>query len=114
VQLGVDALKVGEGDLLLEDHLVEADDEIRVEEATVEYAEPEATADKFEVVQVLRVHAGRRVDLQGIVVVRRVLEQTVERVEHLVRKKEEEFPASRRVRKLYAYGSNRANLDKPP
>ena len=40
----------------------------------------------------LRVDTRRRVDLERVVVVRRVLEQTVERVEHLVREQEEELP----------------------
>jgi hypothetical protein len=39
----------------------------------------------------LRIDARVRVDLQGIIVVRRVFEKTVEGIEHLVRKEEEEF-----------------------
>ena len=49
------------------------------------------TTDEFEVSQMLRIDARVRVDLERIVVVRRVLEKTVEGVEHLVREKEEEF-----------------------
>ena len=51
----------------------------------MEDTETQASADELEVVQVLGVHARRRVNLERVVVVRRVLEQTVERVEHLVR-----------------------------
>ena len=92
-QLGIDALQVGDDDLLAEDHLVERSNEVRVQESPVEDTETQATPDELEVVQVLRVDTRRRVDLQRVVVVRRVLEQTVERVEHLVREQEEEFPA---------------------
>lgn len=73
--------------------------------------ETEHAADELEVVQVLGVDRRVRVDLERVVVVlqcassqegfpwprdqtthSRVLEQTVERVEHLVRQEEEEFP----------------------
>ena len=59
----------------------------------MEDAEADAATNELEVVQVLWVNARSWVDLQGIVVVRRVLEQTVERVEHLVGQEEEEFSA---------------------
>jgi hypothetical protein len=57
----------------------------------MENAEAEAAPDELEVVQVLWVDARSRVDLKRVVVVCRVLKQTVERVEHLVRKQEEEL-----------------------
>jgi hypothetical protein len=93
MQLGVHTLQVGKRNLLLQDHLVETDDKVGIEESTVEDSETENTADEFEVVQVFRVDATVRVDLQGIVVMCRVLEQAVERIEHFVRQQEEEFSA---------------------
>ena len=47
--------------------------------------------DEFEVVQMFWVDAGVWVDLQGIIVMCWVFEQTVEGIEHFVRKQEEEF-----------------------
>lgn len=91
MKLGIYALQVGKSDLLLQDHLVERSDEVGIEEATMEDTEPKTSTDELEVVQVLGVDARRRVDLKGIVVVRRVLEQAVEGVKHLVREQEEEF-----------------------
>ena len=61
----------------------------------MEDTQAQTTADELEVVQVLGVDTGSRVNLEGVVVVRRVLEQTVEGVEHLVREQEEEFPVRR-------------------
>jgi hypothetical protein len=49
VELGVDGLEVLEDNLLLEDHLVEGDDEVGVEEPTMEDAEAEASSDELEV-----------------------------------------------------------------
>ena len=91
VQLSIHALQVRKRDLLAEDHLVERRDEVGIQEATVEDAKPQAPADELEIVQVLRVDTRRWVDLQRVVIVRRVLEQAVEGVEHLVGEQEEEF-----------------------
>lgn len=92
VQLCVYTLQVRDGHLLAEDHLVERRDEVRIEETTVEDTETQAAADKLEVVQVLGVDTGCRVDLERVVVVGGVLEETVKGVEHLMRQQEEELP----------------------
>ena len=63
----------------------------------MEDAETQAATDALEVVLVVGVEAGRRVNLEGVVVVRRVLEQTVEGVEHLVGEEEEELPVRTNV-----------------
>ena len=84
MQLSVNALQVRERDLLAQNHLVERGDEVGIEEAAVEDAQAETAADELEVVQVLGVDARRGVDLERVVVVGRVLEETVEGVEHLV------------------------------
>ena len=47
--------------------------------------------DETEIIKMFWVHARSRIYLERVVVVRRVLEQAVEWVEHLVRKQEEEF-----------------------
>lgn len=94
MKLGVYTLEIGQGDLLLEDHLVESDDEVGVQETTVEDTQSEHTSDKLEVVQVFRVDSRVGVDLQRVVVVRRVLKQAVEGVEHFMREQEEEFSTS--------------------
>ena len=96
MQLGIDTLQISQRNLLLQDHLVEADDEVRVQETAMEDAETQAATDELEVVQVLGVDTRGGVDLEGIVVVCRVLEETVEGVEHLVRQQEEEFTGGRR------------------
>ena len=63
----------------------------------MEDSETEATTNELEVVQMFGVDTGGRVDLEGIVVVRGILEQTVERVEHLVREQEEELAVLRSI-----------------
>ena len=75
----------------------------------MEDGETQASTDELEVVEMLRVDPGMRVDLERVVVVRRILEETVEGIElqmqrqrmsrtcnsdrtyHLVRQQEEEF-----------------------
>jgi hypothetical protein len=95
MELGIDALEVTERNLLRDDHLVEARDEVGIEESAVEDGQADDPPNELEVVEVLWVHTRRRGDLKGVVVVRRVLEQAVERVEHLVREEEEEFSVAR-------------------
>jgi hypothetical protein len=79
----------------------------------MEYTETKASTNELEVVQMFRVDTRCRVDLERIVVVGRVLEQTVEWVEHLMRQQEEEFSVSMLV--IMHYSLNEATyLDKPP
>ena len=84
MQLGIDTLQICNGHFLLEDHLVERCDEISIQESSVEDTETQASSDKLEVVQMFRVDTGCRVDLEGIVIVGGVFEETVEGVEHLM------------------------------
>lgn len=63
MKLCVHALQVRQSDFLAENHFVEADDEISVQESAMEDAQPEATTDELEVVQMLWVDSGRWVDL---------------------------------------------------
>ena len=93
MQFSVNTLQVCQSDLLLEDHLVETDNEVGIQEATVKNTETEASTDEFEIIQMFGIDTRSRVDLEGIVVVGGILEQTIEWIEHLVRKQEEEFSA---------------------
>lgn len=47
----------------------------------MEDSQTQAPTNELEVVQVFRVDSGMRVDLQGVVVVSRILEKTVEGIE---------------------------------
>ena len=114
VQLCVYTFQIGDRHLLAKDHLVERSDKVRVQEAAVEDAETQAPADELEVVQVLRVHAGRGVDLQRVVVVRGILKQAVEGVEHLVREQEEEFPVRHRSEFIAKFSERATHLERPP
>lgn len=49
------------------------------------------SADELEVIEMLGVHARVGINLQGIIIVGRVFEETVEGIEHFVREEEEEF-----------------------
>lgn len=71
------------------------------------------STNKFKVSEVLRIDPRMWVDLQRIIVVCAVLEETVERIEHFVRQQEEEFSAC-----ILAFPSasryNETNLERPP
>jgi hypothetical protein len=86
MKLCINTLEVGQCHFLPQDHFVEADNEVSVEESAMEDAQAQATTDELEIVEMLRVDAGCRINLQRIVIVRRVLEQAVEGIEHFVRK----------------------------
>ena len=91
MQVRVDALQVRQCHMLAEDHLVDTRHEVRVEESAMEDGQPQDTTDELEVAQMVRVDPGSGVDLQRVVVVSRVLEQPVARIEDLVRDEEEPF-----------------------
>lgn len=57
----------------------------------MEDSQADYPADKFEVVEVFRIDARVRIDLKGVIVVSRVFEQTVERIEHFVGEEEKEL-----------------------
>ena len=60
----------------------------------MEYCQAKYASNEFEIAEMIGVDAGVRIDLQCVVVMRRVFEQTVTRVEYLVREKEEPFSVS--------------------
>jgi len=74
--------------------------------------ETDNTTDEFEVAKMFRVDTGVRVDLKSVVVVSRVFEETVERVEHFVRQQEEEF--SERMLVMTSFGDQHTYLERPP
>ena len=64
----------------------------------MEDGQADYSSDEFEVVQMLRVDARVRIDLQGIVVVSRVLKKAVERIKHFMRQQEKKLSASDQCR----------------
>lgn len=94
MKLCIDTLQIRKSHLFLQNHLVKANNKVRVQETAVEDAESKTTSDELEIVKMLWVHPRRGVDLQSVVVVRRIFEEAVERVEHFVREEEEEFSES--------------------
>jgi hypothetical protein len=91
MQVLIDTLHVLERHLLPQHHLVEGTNEKGVQETTVENRETDYSADELEVVQMLGVDARVGINLQSVVVVGGVFEETVEGIEHFVGKEEEEF-----------------------
>ena len=53
MQLGIDTFQVCQCDLLLQNHLVETDNEVGIQEAAMEDSEPKTSPDELEVIQVL-------------------------------------------------------------
>ena len=83
----------------------------------MENGQADNSANKLEVIEVLRVDARMRINLKGVIVVRGILEETVERIKHLMRKQKEEFPAiqvSRTCHLMLSGVRQPAYLDKPP
>ena len=62
----------------------------------MENTETDTSSDEFKVVEMFGVDTRVGIDLKGVIVVGRVLEQTVERVKHFVRQQEEEFTVGQR------------------
>lgn len=80
----VDPFHICKRHFLPQDHLVESANEECIEKASVEDSQAYHSADEFEVIEMLRVDSGVRVDLQGIVIVSGVFKEAVERVEHFM------------------------------
>lgn len=57
----------------------------------MENGKTDNTPYEFEIIQMFGVDTGMRVDLEGVVIMRGIFEQAVERVKHFVGKQEEEF-----------------------
>ena len=74
MEFGIYTLQVRDNHLFLQDHLVECDDKVGIQEPTMEDTQTETPSNELEVVEMLWIDARSRVDLEGIVVVGRVLE----------------------------------------
>jgi len=74
MQLSINRFKVCQCHLLFQNHLVETDNEICIEETTVEYSKTETATDELEVVQMLRVDTRSGINLKGVVIVGGVFE----------------------------------------
>lgn len=85
MQLYVNTLQIRQCHLLFKNHLVEANNEIRIQEPTMEDTKAEASTNKLEVIQMFRVDARRRIYLEGVVVMGGIFKETIERVEHFMR-----------------------------
>jgi alkyl hydroperoxide reductase subunit AhpF len=93
MEIGINTFHILQCDLLTQDHLVESPNEECIQEAAVENCKTDNTTNKLEIVKMLGVDTRVRVDLEGIVVMCGIFEETIERVEHLMRKEEEELSA---------------------
>lgn len=76
VEIGINAFHVSNGNLLVQNHLVEGDNKECIQETSMENSKTHNTADESKVVEMFWVDARMRVDLKGVVIVRGVLEQT--------------------------------------
>lgn len=74
MQFSIYTLQVRDHNLLLQDHLVECDNEVCIQEPTVEDAQAETPSNELEVVQMLGIDTRSGIDLEGIVVVGGVFE----------------------------------------
>jgi hypothetical protein len=84
MQLGIHTLQISRCDLFLQNHLIEADNEVGVQEPTMEDTQTQAPTNKLEVVQMLGIDARCRIDLEGIVIMSGIFKETVEGIEHFM------------------------------
>lgn len=84
MQFGIHTLQVRNCHFLLQDHLIKADNEVGVQEPTMEDTQAQASTDEFEIVQVLRIDTRGRINLEGIVVMCGIFKEAVEGIEHLM------------------------------
>ena len=84
IKLGINTLKIRQCDLLSDQHLIKADNEEGIQEAPVEDSQSYAAAYESEIAEMFRVDPGCWVDLEGIVIVGRILEEAIDWIEHLV------------------------------
>ena len=61
------------------------------QQSAVENGQTDNPPDELEIVEMLWVNTGVRVDLEGVVIMSRILEQAVKGVKHLMGEKEKEL-----------------------
>lgn len=91
MQILIHTFHILKTDFLAQHHLVESSNKEGIQETTVEDSQTNHSADELEIIEMLGVHARVGINLQGIIIVGRVLEETIERIEHFMREEEEEF-----------------------
>lgn len=96
----VDTLEVCDSDLFAEDDLVEAWDEESVKETSMENGHSDNATDELEIRKMFGVDVRGGVDLEGVAVHGRIGEETIGGIEHVVRKQEEPFPRTRKMRTI--------------
>jgi hypothetical protein len=77
MEFSIDTLHVGHQDLLVQNHLVERHNKEGIQETTVEDGKTHNTTNESKVVEMLRVDARMRIDLQSVIVVCRVFKQAM-------------------------------------
>lgn len=80
----------------------------------MEDSEPNYTTDESEEIEMFRIDTGMRIDLKGVVIMRRIFEKAIEGIEHLVRQQEEELSADTLAQRPIIRGSAPVYLDSPP
>ena len=76
-----------------QDHLIETRNEVGIEESSMKDCEPEASANKLEVAQMIRIDARGGIDLERVIIMGGIFKETIAWIEDLVREKEEPFSA---------------------
>lgn len=81
----------------------------------MEDSEPNYTTDESEEIEMFRIDTGMRIDLKGVVIMRRIFEKAIEGIEHLVRQQEEELSADTLAQRPIIRGKSApVYLDSPP
>lgn len=78
MEISIDAFHIVHRDLLVQDHFVEGNDEKSIQESAMEDSKTNNAADETEVVEMLRVDARVRIDLQSVIVVSRIFEKATQ------------------------------------
>ena len=99
MEIFVNTLHVLQSNLLPKHHLVECTNEEGIQETAVENRQTNNTADKLEIVEMLGVNSRVGINLQGVIIVGGVFEETVEGIEHFVGEEEEKFTVSVSIEK---------------
>ena len=101
---GINSFHIVQSHRLPEDHLIKSANEKCIKKAPMENRKPYDSADELKVVEMFGVDSGVRIYLKGVVIMRRVFEQTVERVEHIMRKEKEKLSANSVKMLVFWYG----------
>lgn len=84
MEVCINAFHVGKRDSFSQYHFIEGTDEERIEESPVKDRKTNHPTYEFEIIEMFGVDARMRIYLKCIIVVRRVLEETIEWIKHLM------------------------------